>query len=103
MWFERCGRLWKSVEDAGGCGNGVGVPHLCEVQLRLPEPHAVLKGPDVGRGPHGLRLDDLVVQQHLDVVEAAQDAGASGAPGHVVEHDAVPVTLQREEEEGRRG
>ena len=78
----------------------MGIPHLCEVQLCLPESHTVLKGPDVGGGPHGLRLDDLVVQQHLDVVEAAQDAGARGAPGHVVEHDAVPVTLQGGEEGG---
>ena len=63
------------------------------VELLLPDPHPVLEGADVGGGPHGLGLDDLVVENHLDVVDALQDLRPRFAPVDVLEGHPDPLPL----------
>ena len=45
-------------------------------ELLLPLSHLVLEGFDEGRAAHRLRLDDVVVEEHLDVVDRRQDVHA---------------------------
>jgi len=67
---------------------------LCEVELGLPQLDAVLKRPDVWRSAHGLSLDNLVVQDHLDVVQALENVSARQTPGDVVKRNAGPISLR---------
>lgn len=53
----------------------------------------VLEGLDEGRSPHGLRLDDLIVECGLNLVEGGEDADAGIAIFQRVEDDLVPVLL----------
>ena len=50
-------------------------------QLRLPYLHLGFKGFDKRRPPHGLGLNNVVVQQHLHLVYAAQNTDARVAVG----------------------
>ena len=43
---------------------------LCQIEFGLPEAHPILKGTDVGGGPHALGLHNLVIQQRLDIIQA---------------------------------
>ena len=45
-------------------------------QLLLPLLDLLLEGLDEGRAAHRLRLDDVVVEKHLDVVDRRQDVHA---------------------------
>eukprot|EP00964_Phaeocystis_antarctica_P055483 scaffold32640_cov63-Phaeocystis_antarctica.AAC.1 len=60
-------------------------------ELGLPLLHAQLEGLDEGRAAHRLRLDDVVVEERLDLVEPAQDEGARIAVYHAVEVDRLPL------------
>ena len=49
--------------------------HLQSLQRLLPVGCPVLEGLDKGAGIHGLDLDDLIIQDGLDLISAADDKG----------------------------
>ena len=55
--------------------------HLHPDEPLLPAPHLRLERLHVGRAAHGLRLHDMIVQQHLDLVHGRQDADARVSAG----------------------
>jgi len=67
---------------------------LREVEFGLPQAHPLLKGTNVGGGPHALSLHNLVIQQCLDVIQATQDVCASCTPFKSVKRHSCPVTLK---------
>ena len=60
-------------------------------QFLLPQLDAILERADVRRRAHRLRLDDLVVEQHLRLLRPLEDARPRVAPGCRLERHALPV------------
>ena len=57
----------------------------------VPAADFFLEGADEGRVLHGGRLHDVVVEQHLDVIDAAEDAHSAVLVRHEGEVDRLPL------------
>mmetsp|Transcript_14400 Transcript_14400/g.42369 ORF Transcript_14400/g.42369 Transcript_14400/m.42369 type:complete len:348 (-) Transcript_14400:43-1086(-) len=64
---------------------------LDERELRGPPLGALLERPDEGRAKHRLRLDEVVVEQQLDLVDAADDVRPRIAVLHHGELERLPI------------
>ena len=62
----------------------------CNSPISKPDLDFFFKGLDEGGATHGLRLDNLVVQDGLDVVHRRQDGDAGVAVGDEAEGDVLP-------------